>query len=54
MKPTPTLVRLIKSFENKYVIKFTQCKLQITVGQDYYTKISNTPNKYKFLVYPYN
>ena len=54
MKTKPTIVRLIKTFENKYVIKFPKHKLQITVNQDYYTNISNKPNEFKFLVYPYN
>lgn len=47
MKSKPILVRLIKSFGNKYVIKFP--KLIITVDRYYYTKMSNSPDEYKFI-----
>lgn len=54
MKTQPTLVRLIKSYEGKYDIKFPELELEITVGQNIYTKMSNNPDLYKFLIYPYN
>ena len=54
MKSKPTLVRLIKVLGNKYIIKFPELKFKITVNKDYYTKISNSPDEYKFLVYPYD
>lgn len=47
MKAKPILVRLIKSYGNKYVIKFP--KLVITVNRYYYTKMSNSPDEYKFI-----
>lgn len=54
MKAQPTIVRLIKTYGNKYDLKFPELDLEITVGQNIYTKMSNTPDHYKFLVYPYN
>ncbi|WP_165872244.1 hypothetical protein [Tenacibaculum sp. M341] len=47
MKSKPILVKLIKSYGNKYVIKFP--KVIITVDRYYYTKISNSPEEYKFI-----
>ncbi len=54
MKSQQTLVRLMKSYGNKYDVRFPELKLEITVEQDYYTKMSNRPDDFKFLVYPYN
>lgn len=47
MKAKPILVRLIKAYGNEYVIKFP--KLMITVDRYYYTKMSNSPDEYKFI-----
>ncbi len=49
MKSKPTLVRLIKSYGNKYDVKFPKLKLEITVNRYYYTKMSNSPDEYKFI-----
>ena len=49
MKSTPTLVRLIKSYGNEYLVKFPRLKLELTVNRYYYTKMSNSPDEYKFI-----
>ena len=49
MKPKPTLVKLIKSYGNKYDIQFPKLKVNITVDRYYYTKMSNSPDEYKFI-----
>ena len=54
MKSKPTSVRLIKVLGNRYIIKFPIYKFKIIVDKEYYTKMSNKPDEYKFLVYPYN
>lgn len=48
-KPTPTLVKLVKSYGNEYLIKFPKLKIEITVSKYYYNKISNSPNEYQFI-----
>ncbi|MFY7670548.1 hypothetical protein ACOSP6_05625 [Tenacibaculum sp. MEBiC06402] len=47
MKAKPIFIRLIKAYGNEYVIKFP--KLIITVDRYYYTKMSNSPDEYKFI-----
>ncbi|MCF2875727.1 MULTISPECIES: hypothetical protein [Tenacibaculum] len=54
MKAQPILVRLVKICGNKYDIKFPELELNMTVNKDFFAKISNSPEQYKFLVYPYN
>lgn len=54
MKCKPVLVRLIKSNGNEYDIKFTESELEMTIDHNYYTEMSNNPDEFKFLTYPYN
>lgn len=49
MKSKPTLVKLVKSYGNKYDVKFPKLKFEITIDRYYYNKMSNSPEEYKFI-----